>query len=64
MIGLAVWAFAGTVPVEVDDVAGSGDVGDGLAGGVGVGGVLPAVAVFEPLDMVVPLSRPQFEKNA
>ena len=41
-------AFA--IPVEVDDVAGSGDVGYGLAGGVGVSGLLPAVAVFEPLD--------------
>lgn len=50
MIGSAVLSFALAVPIEVDDVAGSGDVGDGLAGGVGVGGLLPAVAVFEPLD--------------
>lgn len=50
MVGLAVLAFAGAVPIEVYDVAGSGDVGDGLAGGVGVCGLLPAVAVFEPLD--------------
>ena len=50
VIRSAVLAFAGTVPVEEDDVAGGGDVGDGLALGVYVGGLLPAVAVFEPLD--------------
>ena len=50
MVRFTVLAFAFAVPIEVDDVAGGGDVGDGLAGGVGVGGLLPAVAVFEPLD--------------
>ena len=50
MIGLTVLSFSFAIPIEVDDVAGSGDVGDGLALGVGVGGLLPTVAVFEPLD--------------
>ena len=50
VIGLAVLAFAFAVPVEVDDVAGGWDVGDGLAGGVGAGGLLPTIAVLEPLD--------------
>ena len=48
MIRSAVLAFALTVPVEVDDVAGGRDVGDGLARGVGVGGLLPAVSLLEP----------------
>lgn len=50
MIGLAVLAFAGTVPVEVDEVAGGRDVGDGFALGVGVGGLLPSVTADEPVN--------------
>ena len=48
MIRSAVLSFALAVPVEVDDVAGGGDVGDGLALGVGVDRLLPAVAFPEP----------------
>ena len=49
MIGFSVLAFAGTVPVEVDEVAGGRDVGDGFALGVGVGGLLPSVTADEPV---------------
>ena len=49
VIGLAVLAFAGTVPVKVDEVAGGRDVGDGFALGVGEGGLLPSVTADEPV---------------